>query len=143
MTETFIAYSALAIGSFVGATLIPLSSEGLVAVYVTRGFDPASVILVATAANCLGITVNYLIGRKGRELSSRMFGARRVDAALERLGRYGTAGLLLSWVPVIGDPLTAAAGIASVPLRTFILVAFPLRLARYVVLVWPLLALSS
>jgi membrane protein YqaA with SNARE-associated domain len=30
--------------------------------------------------------------------------------AVERVRRYGRAALLLSWVPIVGDPLCVAAG---------------------------------
>lgn len=46
------------------------------------------------------------------------------DAALERAQRwyrrYGKWSLLLSWVPIIGDPLRVVAGVIREPLPVFI-----------------------
>jgi membrane protein YqaA with SNARE-associated domain len=45
--------------------------------------------------------------------------------------RYGRWTLLLSWVPVIGDPLTIVAGIMRESLAAFILLVALAKTARY------------
>ena len=47
---------------------------------------------------------SYLIGRV---LPNRR---EKSQVALERVQRYGAPVLLLSWVPLVGDPLCVAAG---------------------------------
>ena len=48
--------------------------------------------------------------------------------------RYGKWSLLLSWAPIIGDPLTVAAGIMKEPLPVFLLLVTIAKVGRYVVL---------
>ena len=48
--------------------------------------------------------------------------------------RYGHWSLLLSWVPVIGDPLTLVAGVMREPLGRFLLIVTLAKGARYGVL---------
>ena len=85
-------------------------------------------------------------GRLGRQLDHRRgvecFRNRRwfpvSEAGLQRARRwyrrYGKWSLLLSWMPVIGDPLTLAAGIMKEPLPVFLLLVGVAKLGRYLVL---------
>ncbi|MBB6054940.1 hypothetical protein [Tolumonas osonensis] len=47
---------------------------------------------------------------------------------------YGKWSLLLSWVPVIGDPLTVMAGILREPVLPFLLLVTVAKVSRYLVL---------
>lgn len=48
--------------------------------------------------------------------------------------RYGRWSLLLSWVPIIGDPLTIAAGVLREPFPVFLLLVATAKIGRYLVL---------
>jgi membrane protein YqaA with SNARE-associated domain len=48
--------------------------------------------------------------------------------------RYGKWSLLLSWAPVIGDPLTLVAGVLREPLGPFLLLVTLAKVGRYLVL---------
>lgn len=58
----------------------------------------------------------------------------RIQAAYQRWGWWS---LLLSWAPVIGDPLTLVAGVMREPLWRFLLVVTLAKATRYAV-VWGL-----
>ena len=45
--------------------------------------------------------------------------------------RYGRWTLLLSWVPIIGDPLTLVAGVMREPLWSFLLIVSLAKTGRY------------
>ena len=49
--------------------------------------------------------------------------------------RYGRWSLLLSWLPVIGDPLTIVAGVLREPLPVFLLLIAIAKTARYLAVV--------
>jgi membrane protein YqaA with SNARE-associated domain len=49
--------------------------------------------------------------------------------------RYGRWSLLLSWLPVIGDPLTIVAGVLREPLPVFLLLVAVAKTARYLAVV--------
>ena len=121
--------------AFVGATLVPISSEAAFVAALLAGLSPATALAWATAGNTLGCVVNYGIGWWGRDLGAdRLRRSRGGRAALAWLERFGLPALLLSWLPVVGDPLTLAAGVARVRFGLFLPVVGGLRLARYAAL---------
>ncbi|MBO4967368.1 MAG: DedA family protein [Pseudomonas sp.] len=48
--------------------------------------------------------------------------------------RYGRWSLLLSWMPIIGDPLTMIAGVMREPLWSFVLIVTLAKGTRYLLL---------
>ena len=55
---------------------------------------------------------------------------------MTRIRTYGSPALLLSWLPVIGDPLCAAAGWLRVPwYRALLFIALG-KIARYTVVLF-------
>ena len=122
----------LLVVSFIAATIFPLSSEVAVYAALRLGIAPAEVLLFASLGNCLGVMLNYGLGRWGSQtvlsktLASRA--GRRAHAWSERYGRWT---LLLSWLPIIGDPLTIIAGVMRVNILFFMLTSFSVRILRY------------
>ena len=57
----------------------------------------------------------------------------RLDKAKSWYARYGRFSLLLSWLPVIGDPLTLVAGVMREPFASFLVLVAAAKTARYVV----------
>lgn len=118
--------SAIFVVSLVSATLLPLGSEPAVFGYLTLAphmFWPA--VLVATAGNTAGGVISYFTGlaaEKGYERwlenhehvsieERRRKSAGRWHGQLSGwLRRLGPPALLLSWLPVVGDPLCVVAG---------------------------------
>ncbi|UZW58903.1 YqaA family protein [Lysobacter enzymogenes] len=129
-------YLGLFLIAFIAATLLPAQSEAALAAAIVEGYAPWLLVAAATVGNVLGSAVNWWLGRElNRFGDRRWFPVKPAQLARARgwYGRYGRWSLLLSWVPVIGDPLTLVAGVMREPLRTFVpLVAFA-KLARYLV----------
>ena len=97
--------AALFAAAFVSATVLPANSE-IVLLAVLRAFPERffEAIAVATVGNTLGGMTTYGIGR--------LVPARTVPSAraIAWVRRYGAWALLLSWVPIVGDAMCAAAG---------------------------------
>ena len=126
----------LAAAAFLGATLVPVSSEVAFVASLRLGLAPGVAVAWASAGNALGCAFNYALGWWARERAGdRLSTTRAGRAALRWTERWGAPALLLSWLPVIGDPLTLAAGIGRVRLWVFVGLVVPLRVARYVALV--------
>lgn len=132
------AYGGLFLAAFVAATILPAQSEAVLAGLLATGtYSPVLLILVAGIGNVLGSVVNWLLGRSvERFREARWFPVSAKN--LERAGRwyrkYGWWSLLLSWMPIIGDPLTVAAGIMREPFPRFLLVVTIAKFGRYIVL---------
>lgn len=93
--------------AFFSATLLPMGSEPAVFAFVKLNPDRFWItVLVATAGNTLGGVVDYAMGRGARFAISEHRGTRYFGW----LERFGPPVLLLSWLPLIGDPLCALAG---------------------------------
>lgn len=141
MTES-LAEWALAAGpaglfaaAFLGATLLPVSSEVAFVAALAAGVPPLAALASATAGNTLGCALNYVLGWRGRDaVGARLASSRAGRAAMRWSERWGALALLLSWLPVVGDPLTLAAGVGRVrPLVFFSLVPL-VRGLRYAAL---------
>ncbi|MWV16162.1 DedA family protein [Pseudomonas sp. L-22-4S-12] len=132
------AYLGLFLAAFGAATLLPLQSEAVLAGLLLAGQQPiASLLLVATAGNVLGSALNWLLGRyleRWREKRWFPVSADRLQRAQQAYHRYGRWSLLLSWVPLIGDPLTVVAGVMREPFWSFLLIVLLAKAGRYLAL---------
>ncbi|MBO9649664.1 MAG: DedA family protein [Variovorax sp.] len=103
--------STLFMAAFVSATLIPVGSEpalfGLLKLNPEL-FWPA--VLVATAGNTLGGAVTWWMGYGAHQVADKYSHSKTHLRALAWLERLGPKACLLSWLPIVGDPLCAVAG---------------------------------
>jgi membrane protein YqaA with SNARE-associated domain len=134
----FAIYAGLFLIAFGAATILPLQSEWVVAGLLLDGSHPWEiVILVASFGNILGSIVNWLLGRSFAHFQNRRWfpvDQKNMKRAEGWYHRYGRVSLLLSWVPIIGDPLTVAAGVLREPLWSFALLVGIAKTGRYLAL---------
>jgi len=136
-------YAALFAAAFAAATLLPAQSEAVLVALLLQGHAAWALVLVASVGNVLGSTVNWWLGREVARVGIARYGGRRwfpvKPAALERASawyaRWGRWSLLLSWVPIVGDPLTLAAGAMRERLTVFLVLVGLAKTARYALLV--------
>lgn len=128
----------LFLAAFGAATLLPLQSEALLVALLLGGSLPAWLLVtVASVGNVLGSLVNWVLGRYVERFRQRRWfpvSPARLEQAQNWYARYGRWSLLLSWLPVIGDPLTLVAGIMREPLWRFVLIVSLAKTLRYGVL---------
>lgn len=129
------AYGGLFVAAFVAATLLPAQSEAVLAgLIVNGGYSLALLVVVATIGNVLGSLVNWVLGRQVKRFKDRRWFPASPTAlarAENWYRRYGRWSLLLSWVPIIGDPLTLVAGTLKEPLWSFLALVSVAKLTRY------------
>lgn len=104
--------SSVFIISFISATLIPMGSEPAVFAVIKANpelFWPA--MLVATLGNTLGGVVDYAMGYA----ANKAFHHERQSFWFAWLQQFGAKTMLLSWLPVIGDPICTLAGWLKLP----------------------------
>jgi membrane protein YqaA with SNARE-associated domain len=108
--------TTLFIVAFISATLLPLGSEpalfGLLKLNPEL-FWPA--VLVATAGNTLGGMVDWWLGYEAHHVLDKYNRSRTHAKALAWLEKLGPRACLLSWLPIVGDPLCAVAGWLRMP----------------------------
>src|SRR5512147_2546506 len=132
--------STVFVVSLVSATLLPLGSEPAVFGLVKLNADlfwPA--VFVATAGNTIGGAISWAMGY-GAELAYERVTHKHVEAkALKWLERFGAKACLLSWLPVVGDPLCAVAGWLRLPFWPCVLYMAIGKFGRYLVMTSALL----
>lgn len=103
--------STVFVVSLISATLLPLGSEP--AVFGLVKLNPAlfwPAVLVATAGNTIGGAITWWMGYGAEKLYERVSHHPAEAHALRWLERLGPKACLLSWLPMVGDPLCAVAG---------------------------------
>ena len=108
--------STVFVVALISATLLPLGSEPAVLGLIKLNpalFWPA--ILVATAGNTIGGGITWWMGYGAERAYERLSHKHPEARALRWLERLGPKGCLLSWLPVVGDPLCAVAGWLKLP----------------------------
>ena len=133
--EDLSVYLSLFGAAFVAATLLPAQSELLLSGLLASS-DYSTVLLIgfATLGNVLGSCVNWVLGRYFNHLSDRRWFPIKKPALMRAekwYHKFGRWSLLLSWVPVIGDPLTLLAGVLREPLPSFLTIVTIAKLGRY------------
>lgn len=131
-------YIGLFLAALLAATIIPAQSEAvLVGLLLTGNYDTWVLVSVASAGNILGSILNWLLGYGIHQLKHKKWfpvKPQSLDRAVAWYQKYGRWSLLLSWVPIIGDPLTVAAGVMREKLPIFILLVSIAKVGRYCLL---------
>jgi membrane protein YqaA with SNARE-associated domain len=125
---------ALFIGSFLASTLLPGGSEAMLLYAINSNpEDQIFYWFVATLGNSLGGMSSWLIGWWiARRFPGRLLKEPKQREAVERITKRGSPILLLSWLPIIGDPLCLAAGwsrVGAIPSALYITIGKALRYA--------------
>ena len=130
-------YAGLFLAALAAATILPLQSEAVLVGLLLADYPPWLLITVASVGNVLGSVINWLLGRgieRFRELPWFPTSGAGLARAQRWYRRYGKWSLLLSWAPVIGDPLTVIAGVLREPFPMFLLLVTIAKIGRYLVL---------
>lgn len=131
------AYAGLFAIAFAAATLIPTQSEIALASLLVAGQQSVVLLLaVASLGNIAGSALNWGLGRGVARFQDRRWfpvSAQALARAERWYRRWGRWSLLLSWAPVIGDPLTVAAGVLKEPFLPFLALVALAKVGRYLV----------
>lgn len=130
------AYLLLFISAFGAATLLPLQSEAvLVSLLLQNKYTVFGLIAIASLGNVLGSCVNWYLGIKIEQFKNRKWfpiSAAKMAKAEVMYQKYGYWSLLLSWMPIIGDPITLVAGLLKENFYRFLLIVSIAKTGRYV-----------
>jgi len=124
--------------AFSAATLLPGGSEaGLLAMASLSPYSTLTLLVVASTGNILGSVLNYWLGRLALHYQNRKWfpvSASQLKKAQDWFSRWGQWSVLLAWMPVIGDPITVAAGVMRMSFGLFFLLVMISKTIRYILL---------
>lgn len=131
---------SLFISAFISSTLLPGGSEVLLLYLASQTEQSISALwFVASLGNTLGGITSLLLGWwLSRRFPDKSLDEEKHQKALGQIRRFGSLILLLSWMPIIGDPLCFVAGWLKIPwfwAILFIAVGKALRYAALLLLV--------
>ena len=122
--------------AFLSATIFPFQSEVILfAMLMAEHYQLWLLIAFASVGNTLGSCVNWFLGRFIAHFEGRRWFPITREQAAKAEGwyhRYGRWSLLLSWMPIIGDPLTIVAGALREPFPIFLALVALAKTLRYV-----------
>ena len=123
--------------AFVAASVFPAQSELFLAGALAKQSAPVwAIIGAASLGNTLGSATNWLLGRFFIRYQNRRWfpiGRDKLAKAETWYSKYGRWSLLLSWAPIVGDPITLVAGILREPFVSFIMIVTVAKTVRYVI----------
>ncbi|MGE8684553.1 MAG: YqaA family protein [Acinetobacter sp.] len=126
---------ALFLSAFGAATLLPLQSEAVLLGLLAQGqWSAAALISVASVGNILGSCVNWWLGLKIEHYKNKSWfpvSEAKMLQAEKIYQKYGFWSLLLSWTPVIGDPITLIAGLMKENFWRFLWIVSFAKVGRY------------
>ena len=133
-----IIYISLFFISFLAATILPFSSEVTLATLIaSSNYNNLLLLIFASLGNILGSVVNWVLGFYSRNLATKRwfpFKDKQIKKSSSWFNRFGKWSLLFAWVPIIGDPLTLAAGLLRVKFIEFLILVSIGKVSRYIVI---------
>lgn len=128
------------LSSFFAATLFPAQSEGIFLWLISLDQFPVWILFFAASlGNVLGSCINWILGKYMNRWKDKKwfpFSIEQFKKAEYFFQRYGVWSLLGAWLPVIGDPLTLAAGVLNVKFSVFLIYVILGKAGRYLFLLW-------
>lgn len=129
-------YLGLFLATFLAATLIPFSSEITVISMLYFGFNPILVVVFATLGNTAGGMTTYYLGYLGKMRWLEKYfkiDRERLLRLQKKIQRYGGILSVFTWLPVVGDILSAALGLFKAH-AIFVLIGMLVgRSARFII----------
>lgn len=108
--------STLFVASFISATLLPIGSEPVLFGLLKLNPDMFwQAIFVASVGNTLGGALDWWLGYGAHKVADKYAHSKHHTRVLGWLERMGPKACLLSWLPIVGDPLCAVAGWLRMP----------------------------
>ena len=123
---------ALFVTAFLAATILPFSSEAAFILALQNDMPTLNAMIFTSSGNILAIILNYYLGYFLYEKTKAKLLTSKFGKTSYHYGhKYGYFTLFLSWLPLIGDPLTIVAGLLRLEFVWFVVIAGSLRVLRY------------
>ena len=139
-------YVGLFLSALLAGSIIPFSSELVMAALVAMGLKPWACVLSASLGNTLGGLTCYWLGRLGRtDWIEKYLGVKQEK--VERMQRFlqgrGALMAFFAFLPFVGEAIAVALGFMRSNLTLTTLSMFAGKLARYVVMLLALMGVLT
>ena len=120
------------------ATIIPFGSEAyFITLLSLEKYNHFILFVVASVGNVLGslfnwicgFYINFFIKKSWFPINNKI-----IDRGNKLFTKYGKWSLLISWFPLIGDPITIAAGTLRYPIIPFLVLVSIGKVGRYLII---------
>ena len=133
-----IGYLSLFTISFLAATILPFSSELMLASMLSmENNNRILLIIISSLGNILGSVFNWVLGFYFMKLQNKKwfpFNKKQISKSSLWFEKYGKWSLLFAWVPIIGDPLTFVAGTMKTNFFIFLILVGIGKISRYFII---------
>ena len=132
-------YWGLFFAAFLSGTVVPFSSEVVLAAGLYAGMDPWTCLIAATIGNWIGGYTTFWIGRTGNLVWVEKYFRVKHEKLLEWEGtvnKYGSYFAILGWLPILGNVIMLALGFFRarvIPTGWWMFVG---KTARYAAIIW-------
>ena len=130
-----IGYLSLFTVSFLAATILPFSSELMLAAMLSiENYNRTLLIIFSSLGNILGSVFNWVLGFYFIKLQNKKwfpFNKKQISKSALWFEKFGKWSLLFAWVPIIGDPLTFVAGTMKTKFFIFLILVGIGKILRY------------
>ena len=120
------------------ATIIPFGSEAyFITLLSLEKHNHFILFLVVSIGNVLGSLFNWICGFYVNFFIKKPWfpiNNKTIDRGNKLFKKYGKWSLLISWFPLIGDPITFAAGSLRYPIIPFLFLVSIGKVGRYLVI---------
>ena len=120
------------------ATIIPFGSEAyFITLLSLEKYNHFILFVVASVGNVLGslfnwicgFYINFFIKKSWFPINNKI-----IDRGNKLFTKHGKWSLLISWFPLIGDPITFAAGTLRYPIIPFLVLVSIGKVGRYLII---------
>ena len=120
------------------ATIIPFGSEAyFITLLSLEKYNHFILFVVASVGNVLGslfnwicgFYINFFIKKSWFPINNKI-----IDRGNKLFTKYGKWSLLISWFPLVGDPITFAAGTLMYPIIPFLVLVSIGKVGRYLII---------
>jgi len=128
--------------TFLAATVVPFSSEAVLAGLILADFDPTSCLIVATLGNTLGGLTSFGLGYLGNWRWINRYlkvDESSVNKWKQTVDKFGSYTALLCWLPFVGDLIAITLGLFKASVWRVTIWMTVGKAARYAFVIWALL----
>ena len=120
------------------ATIIPFGSEAyFITLLSLEKYNHFILFIVASVGNVLGSLFNWIFGFYINFFIKKSWfpiNNKIIDRGNKLFTKYGKWSLLISWFPLVGDPITFAAGTLRYPIIPFLVLVSIGKVGRYLII---------